>query len=251
MIQATIATGFLGSNFRRGANEEAYRRSLHQHKTVQDRERRQKQDEARNDSAELGDLAATVVTAEQAETFRIELDAYQTATIEALEINREALDFARERLQATLAQAHTLEDGRRVFETEDGLRVFDEFGNELSPDVITPDQIPNHKPSWEYFSEGQTLVRELEAEQAELLDYQSDLDEAAERLDNGTLTGEEYDDLRADLRETAPDAVRAHIPGMEISEPTNPAPTAQTDLNLNLDAELANAIQPTVPGFTR
>lgn len=248
MMQAAALSGLLGSSFKRGANEEAYRRSLHQHKTVQDRERKQKQDEARNDTAELGDLAATVVTAEQAETFRIELDTYQTATIEALEINREALDFARERLQATLAQAHTLEDGRRVFETEDGRRVIDEFGNEVSPDVITPEEIPNGLIKAEQYLDERDTVLSLEAEQTELLEYQSDLDAAAERLDSGTLTGEEYDDLRADLRETAPDAVRTYIPGMEIAE-AEPAPN--TTLDLNLDAELANAIQPTVPGLGR
>ncbi|MEO0384190.1 MAG: hypothetical protein AAF234_11630 [Pseudomonadota bacterium] len=250
-MQAAALSGLLGSSFKRGANEEAYRRAMHQHKTVQDRERRQKQDEARNDSAELGDLAATVVTAEQAETFRIELDAYQTATIEALEINREALDFARERLQATLAQAHTLDDGRRVFESEDGLRVFDEFGNELSPEIITPEEIPDHHPQAETYFKQLTDVRALETEQQELLEYQSDLDDAAERLDSGDLAVPEYDELRETLRESAPDAVRAHIPDMETSEPTNAAPTTQTALDLNLDAELANAIQPTIPGLGR
>lgn len=248
MMQAVAVSSFLGSSFRRGANEEAYRRALHQHKTVQDRERRQKQDEARDDSAEFGDLAATVITAEQAETFRIELDTYHTATIEALEINREALDFARERLAETLERAHTLDDGRRVFETEDGQRVFDEFGNEVSPDLITPEEILDHHPKWEEYSERSDRVGELETEQSRLLEFQAELDEASERLDSGTLTVREFDDLRAELRDTAPDAVRAIIPGMEISEVE---PTANAALDLNLDSELANAIQAAVPCLGR
>lgn len=255
MIQATALTGTLGLSFKRGANEDAYRRARQQHRAAQERDRRQKESEARADAADFGDLAASVITIEQAETFRVELDAYQAATIEALQVNQQALELARERLSETLAQAHVLEDGRRVFETEDGLRVFDEFGNELSPDVITPDEIPNHKPSWEYYLEGQNLVRELEAEQTELLDYQADLDDAAERLDSGDLTVQEFDELRSSLRESAPDAVRARISGMEPreAEVTITIPSAAPNQNtaLNLDADLSNAIQPSIPGLGR
>lgn len=248
MMQSAALSGLLGSSFKRGANEEAYRRALHQHKTAQERERRQKQDEARNDTADLGDLAATMVTAEQAEVFRLELDAYQVATIEALEINREALDSARERLAETLEEAHTLDDGRRVFKSEDGLHVIDEFGNQVSSDIITPEEIPNSAPSAEEFLQQRLNVSALETQQTELLDYQSDLDDAVERLDSGKLTVSEYDDLRADLRDAAPEAVRAGIPGMEVTEAE---PSTNPTLDLNLDAELANAIQPSTPGFGR
>ncbi|MFN3171229.1 MAG: hypothetical protein ACE37E_11110 [Hyphomicrobiales bacterium] len=249
MMQALVTSGFLGSSFRRGANEEAYRRALHQHKTAQDRERRQKQDEARNDAAEFGDFATTVITDKQAATFQIELDTYQTATVEALEINREALDLAREQLAATLAEAYVLEDGRRVFETEDGLRVFDEFGNELSADTITPEEIPDQYPSWEHYLGRQQNVQTLEAEQTELLDFQTDLDAATDRLDSGDLTVDEYDELRAELRDAAPQSVNELLGRASVLE--NDATAPAPNIDLNLDADLAAAIQPSVPGLRR
>ena len=41
-----------------------------------------------------------------------------------------------------LAKAYVLDDGRRVFETADGARVYDEFGEFVPPEIIDPDLIP-------------------------------------------------------------------------------------------------------------
>jgi hypothetical protein len=241
MIQAAV-THDLGTSFRRGADEEAYRRALRNHQAVRERDR--KRDEARNDAEEIGDFAGAVISVEQAETLRLELETYQTATVEALLENEQALEHVQQQLEALMRDAHVLEDGRRVFKTEDGTRVFDEFGQELDAEAITPDDIDDQRPRWESVSALNEQREALQLERSQLLGYQNDLDEVAERLDSGEMTLREYDELRETLRQSAPDAVRARIPGMEVSDK---APTVQD--SFNLDAELAAAIQPTAPSL--
>ena len=150
---AGAMTGYLEATFRRGADREAHRRAVLQHRENQERERKQKQDEHRNDASDMVDLAAAMITTEQADTFRAELDAYDAATIDALFANETALDAINDKLAAVLLQAHVLEDGRRVFKTEDGTQVFDEFGHEVDADTLSPDEISGNRPTWEQFSD--------------------------------------------------------------------------------------------------
>ncbi len=247
-MQAAL-TGLLGSSFKRGADAEAYRRTVLHHQAERERERKARKEDARNDSAEIADIGGMAITAVQAETFRVELETYQTATIEALELNREALDLARTQLARTLERAYVLEDGRRVFETEDGTKVFDESGNELSPDVITPDEIPDHHPGWETYLSDIDAVQKLEAEQTELLEFQADLDETAEQLDRGDMTVREFDDLREQLRENAPDSVRERL-GHDPLEQAAVPPSRDLAAPLNLDADLKAlpTPRPLIPG---
>lgn len=244
-----VVAGMLGASFRKGVNEDAYRRALWQHREQQDRERRQKQDEFRDDASDLIDIVATIITTEQAATLRLELNTYEVATIEALQANREALDLARERLAETLLRAHVLEDGRRVFKTQDGTQVFDEHGDELTADIITPEEIDDGRPTWEQFKAERDAVRALEAEQSELLEFQSELDAAAELLDSGKMTQNQFDEIRADLRRNAPDAVRAQFEGASID--VEREPFAERPADLDLDAELATVVRPTALGLDR
>ena len=241
-MQVAVA-GMLGVSFRKGVNEDAYRRAVWRHRDQQERERRQKQNEFREDASDLADIAAAIIATKQAAVFRLELEAYDAATVEALQMNQEALDLARERLLATLARAHVLEDGRRVFKTADGTQVFDEHGEELGVETIAPDEIADDRPTWEQFKAERDAVRALEAEQSELLHYQSELDAAAELLDSGEMTQDQFDEMRTSLRENAPEAVRARIHGASNDVEHQPS------INLDLDAELAIAIKPTAPGL--
>ena len=244
-----IAAHDLRSTFQRGVNEEAYRRLQWQHREQQDRERRQRQNEVDQSESDLLDMAAVVITVEQAEIFQSEIDTYQLATVEALEENRKALDRVRERLDSYMERAHRLEDGRRVFKTESGLQVFDEYGVELSADVISPDEIPDHLPRWEQVEEALNELERLEAEQAELLEYQADLDEAQELLDGGEMTQEQFDNLREQIAVDAPDAVKSRISGTDVSLESS-LPTATLSSDIDLDAQLAAMpiAKPLVPG---
>lgn len=246
-----VVAGALGQSFRKGANEEAHRRLLWQHREQQERDRRLKEERVDQADTDMIDLTSVIVTSEQADLFQAELDIYQTATVEALEENREAMELVRKRLDRILERAYKLEDGRRVFKTEDGTRVFDEFGVEVSSDVIAPNDIPDHLLRWEAARSAMNELEKLEREQTQLLDFQSDLDEAQDLLDSGKMTQEQFEERRQYLRDHAPDGVKAHAKGIDFENDDKPAVTNNAEPDIDLDDELAAlpTPQPSVPGL--
>ena len=131
-----------------------------------------------------------------------------------------------------LDRAHVLPDGRRVFETEDGQRVIDENGQEVSPDVITPEEIADSRPRAETYLEAWAEEQRLLSERDELIDYQREVDAARERLDDGTLTAQELQDLEATLEANMPAVLRetASTPGPAApDQPSQPETAADHD----------------------
>lgn len=238
-----IVAGSLGRAFR-GRTERAYHElALRQH--LAERERRERREELDSDAAELMDFALAIVSAADMDEFREELDSYDAATIAALQDNERDLMLVRQRLDEMLGRAHVLPDGRRVFKTEDGQRVFDENGNELATEEIHPDEIDDSKPRWEQYRAELEAFKALERERVELIDYQAKLDEARERLDRGEMSQEEFDGLRDDLKASMPEAVSAHVPGMEKTDraaSTEPAQAEELDLAADAVPSLAPKI---------
>lgn len=191
--------------------------------------------------AEAYEFAVAMISAADAAEFRIELDTYDTATIEALQVNECELVEARENVGKMLARAYVLPDGRRVFETEDGLRVFDEKGNELDASVITPGEIEDSHPKWEVYDRARQGVDGLEQQRTSILDYQAKLDDARERLDAGDLTRDEFDRLRADLKAEMPDAVRDQIPELADQKPEAKAEAPQMADKLDITDDMLPA----------
>ena len=122
-------------------------------------------------------------------------------------------------VEAMLAQAYVMEDGRRVFETEDGTQVFDEFGTEVGKDEIDPLQIDDSNPTWEAFSADLALEAYLNAQRADILEFQEKLDGAREQVAVGGISEVDLAELDADLLEAMPDTVKTHVAGLEVSEP--------------------------------
>jgi len=156
---------------------------------AQDRERREHlRREEQQDRADRVILEAALATFQQVGTFRVEIDDYGTKTVESLMENREAMELVQRRIDDMLGRAEVLPDGRRVFKTIDG-----------------------KQPKWEAFrAEKEARIR-LEAERQQLLDYQDRLDQARERLDAGDITQKELDALKAELKDTMPEAVRRKL----------------------------------------
>lgn len=213
MMQLLTAGG-LGREFRGSTDAAAYQKFFARQQEEQ-RSRRERNEELRNDDAAFMDAAMSVISTSEVASFKIELDLYDTATVTALQENEIELAAVRERMDNLLGQAHVLPDGRRVFKTQDGLRVFDENGIEIETKVIDPEMIADSRPHWEEYKPDFERSKELIAKQTELLDYQTKLDDARERLDTGDLSRKEFDTLREDLKADMPEAVRAHVPGME------------------------------------
>ncbi|MBI1290185.1 hypothetical protein GC173_02930 [bacterium] len=216
--------GILERAFRRNAGE-VYRREIARQQLVE-RDRRERREEIDKDETELMEFAVGMATVAEIDSFRIELDNYDTATVAALQLNERELLLVRERIDRLLAKAHVLPDGRRVFKTEDGLRVFDEHGAELSADIIDPQVIDDLRPRWEAFKPELDSLNTLLDQRAELLDYQSRLDEARERLDAGDLSRKEFEDLRTSIRDEMPEAVHEQVLAIDPDAPIAQKPQA-------------------------
>ena len=236
----------LSREFRSRA-ETAWRERLLRHYN-RERDRRKQLDLAEAETDELIDLVGSVLSCAEIATFRSELDAYDAATVSALQKNQLMLDETQERYSQLLNDAHLLPDGRRVFKSEDRVRVFDENGTSVDADVIHPDLIDDTRPSWETYQPVHRRVQELLRERQRLHTYQAQLDDARQRLDSETLDRDEFDSLREELRDSMPDSVReeiGHIEGTPVhsegSTHGRETPPSATAEKLELDPTMLPA----------
>lgn len=200
---------------------------------IKARQQKQRADEeARQD--DMLDFSAGMILATQMqiETFQQNLDKYDAATIQALELNQQQIDeiteqllIVRARIQDKLQSAYVMEDGRRVFLTEDRSQAFDEHGNQVSPDELDYDLVDPSNPTWESYSadveQGDKLegsLDKLKTEREEILNYQEKLDHARERSEADDFTKDELEELEKDLEESMPDAVAKQLPDYEPSQ---------------------------------
>ncbi|MFN3226814.1 MAG: hypothetical protein ACE360_11265 [Hyphomicrobiales bacterium] len=202
-----IASGAIWSKL---GKIEAGRRRLHQERQQRDEKKRADAREAESDFADLAVPFVQATTA-QIEAFTDQLDRYDAATVAALHQNDIELELVRERLEDMLLRAHVLEDGRRVFRTEDGTKVFDEFGAEVAPEIIEPDAIDPSAPTWEEYWADRERLTELTEERENLLDYQERLDEARDQVTDGDITTDELDALSDELGNLMPARVQAEL----------------------------------------
>ncbi len=234
-----VVAGALGREF--GRRSDVLRQQHLMHQQREEKDRKARTDRADNEFSEFADAALLVVSSDEITSFRSELDSYDAATIAALNENRIALERVQERMEVLLDQAHVLPDGRRVFKTENGTQVFDEFGHEVDPAVIDPDQIDNSRPHWESYEPHFVAKIRLLNEQTKLFDYQEKLDDARERLDTGKITRAEYEELQADIRDSAPERVREHLPDSLRSKeaaPDQPAASPAKAEELDITADM-------------
>ncbi|GEM_PF-1315335 len=196
-------------------------------KARQDTQRRDDIVERKEDN--FAALASEVVMATQMQIreFEIKLDSYDQAIVTALMENEERLEAidlqlidVRADLQNLLSQAHVMDDGRRVFKSEDGSFVIDEHGEDVTQDEIDFEMIsgPTAEAYLTKLTEEQTLTEQradVVAEKAEIIEFQERNDAAREQIEDGSAPADVLADLDADLLEFMPEAVRAHVDGME------------------------------------
>lgn len=170
---------------------------------------------------DIADLAVSAVLATEVEiaTFHEELDAYRAATVESLLENEQRLTEVRARLDSMLAQAYVLPDGRRVFKTRDGLRVFDEDGHEVGPDVIDPDMIDDWRPPADDYVGTLKLHRDLLDDRDRNLDLLDHIDAMDDRTKDGDLTVDDLADMRAELEALASDDINGRVLGDGFKPP--------------------------------
>lgn len=163
------------------------------------------------------------------------LETHQSAVIDALLENQERLDKADERLQQLLSEAYVLPDGRRVFKSENGITVIDEYGDGVSADELDPHMIDDRYPTAETWLAAKEHHRKLSAEREELLDYQDRLDQAQQLIDQGDLNEEDFDDLDALMNDDVPNAVRQRLPSLDPAyvNASQPDPGFANDFDLD------------------
>ena len=196
------------------------------------RNQRQKKDarleQTEDNTASFANAAAVVVPASQERiaTFETDLTLYETVTVEALMENAHQMDIVQAQLDALLDHAHVMDDGRRVFRTQDGTQVFDEFGQEVSGDIFNPATIPDDRPYWEEFSPLFLEHNALNLERQDLLAYQDRLDAARDAVAEGDISTADLEALETSLANDMPDTIRRLLP---TNHPTAQAEaTAQT-----------------------
>jgi len=184
----------------------------------------QEQNELKQEKAEdeFFDLAASVILADpiEVEAFKADLDTYDALTIEAIMENREILEALYLEQDAALENAYQLDDGTYVFKSEDGIRVFDKEGKQLSAEIADPNQIPDHHTTHEAWQDIRNKIHKHEIIDQKLLDYQEKLDTTRERLDDGELTQDEFDELKDGIKNDMPIEVRRKLPDYDPSQET-------------------------------
>lgn len=214
----------LGQVFRDSAEHE--RVLLAQRTRRRDKERARDKDA--QDDTTANDLVSALEQVVQIREMERRLDALEEQVTEALIENDRRLDQIKERLDFMLSQAVVLPDGRRVFKTEDGTQVFDEHGQEVAPDVVSPDSIPDDRPKWEVFEKGLQERDALLDQREQLLDLQQDIDAAREASENGTLDMSDLDALEAEF---------GVIRDAEIDPAASPGIVAQADAMPSADTK--------------
>ena len=178
-----------------------------------DRKKHALREREEKDERERLEQLVVEATAAQVAAFQDTLDGYDTATVRALMDNQNALDAVRDRREAMETAAHRLPDGRIVFKTEDGKRVFDRDGVQLSHDLVHPDAVPDSAPRWEAIKALRDSENGLLRDRDKLDEFQHRLNETREAVDKGHVSADALARMDADLKKAMPDSVREQLPG--------------------------------------
>jgi hypothetical protein len=215
------------AEFARSTEAERYR-EISRRAKEEIRKRDRDDEKGGRDHEVLEHLGAMVVMATEAELteFSQALVVYETATYEALIENESELDKTRLRLDEIYQKAYVLPDGRRLFESEDGLHVFDEHGLELGASDITPEEIEDWRPRAEVWRAEVDTVNGLLEERQQIINFQDAVRDARQRVEDGDRTKQELEDLKASLAEQIPDRVEGLLPDVQrpATEPAYPTP---------------------------
>ena len=243
--------------WRNKVQAEHSRHRQEQHNRTQKQKRDERTEQTEDNTTSFANAAAVVVPASQKQimAFDANLTLYETATVEALMDNARQLENVQAQMDALLAQAHVMDDGRRVFRTEDGTQVFDEFGQEVVREEINPETIPDTAPQWEVFNTLRIQGAALELERQELLACQDRLDAARDTIAEGNITEAALEALETSLANDMPDAIRRHLPinhpaaqiGAEAGIATPPTP-AQATPQANPSLQGLEGFAPTIGG---
>lgn len=169
--------------------------------------------------------AAIEATAESLAQFEEQLTHYEKLTVEQITALQDKLVQLAEVRAELFENAHMLPDGRRVFKTEDGQSVFDEYGVQLSREEIDPALISDEKTRWEAILRIDATIAQTQQQLDEVFEFQDELDGMRDRYNEGDLTAGELEDLEQRLERSVPTSIRIRQTALEAGgEPTRVTP---------------------------
>jgi len=190
-----------------GIRRSEWQRLRRHHFQRQKEQKRKEEKELAEEDFEALTSAIAVASNIEITQFHAKLDKYDTAIVTALMENQEKLDLINLKISEMLEKAYVLEDGRRVFKTQDGTQVFDEHGAELLNEDFDPNLISDSKPTWEEYSSAVEVRDSLNQERTEILEYQQKVDEARVKSAEEEFTVQELEVLDMELLEAMPVSV--------------------------------------------
>ena len=207
-------------------------RALHSEDLRKEREKwfivardQREQQELKADKSEEAfmEFAASIILATEIEVqeFQAKLDTYDEATVKALMENTKALESINEKIQENLNYAYVMDDGTRVYKSEDGTWGVNEHGQRFDGNIHDMETIPSTKVTAEEAEADFNSRDMLQRERAEILEYQEKLDNARERPNSDDFTKEELDELDNELEAEMPMAVKRQMPNYDPSQETN------------------------------
>jgi len=206
-------------------------RALHSENLSKEREKwfivardQREQQELKEDKSEEAfmEFAASIILATEIEVqeFQAKLDVYDEATVKALMENTKALEAINEKIQENLKHAHTLEDGTRVYKSEDGTWGINEYGQRFDAKTHDLETIPSTKVTAEEAETDFKTRDTLQRERTEILEFQEKSDYARERSNLDDFSKEELDELDKELEAEMPMAVKRQMPDYVPSQET-------------------------------
>ncbi len=197
-----------------------FNRKADEQRRRQARDQQRRKREQREDKADaMCDALVQLASSSQRAFWEERIERLETATVAALLDNDARLRRAQQTLRDLENRAFVLPDGRRVYRTQVGDRVYDEQGNAIPASELDPRAISPERPDWNAHRIIKAEHNAALAERQELLDYQAKLDQARNTLDDRNLTADALEDLGADLESSMPAAVRQQMAEMDGAEP--------------------------------
>ncbi|MEM0987350.1 MAG: hypothetical protein AAGK00_00615 [Pseudomonadota bacterium] len=147
------------------------------------------------------------------------------ATDTAIELALKAQTVAHNHLTGLNDKANRLPDGSKAFKTADG-RVVDEHGRDVGHDDAAGVVWRDGAPTWEEYKAAKDAAAEADARLFALYDYQTDLAETRERLEN-----EDEPVMRGQMEE---ERERLERDGPDLSQSANTVPVKTPNSGNNL-----------------
>ncbi len=214
--------------------------------------------EEASENATVTAIGVSVIMASEIQiaAFDAKLDIYDEATTAALmdnQIEYEALQRRlieiEARLEGIWQYANTMADGSRVFLNEARTQAYDEFGKPVSDEEYSYDQFPpDHFPVDDFLSDlkargaAHDAMRNNRQERDKIHEFDDLKDRLREELAQGGLSEDRLNEMDAELLDTMPPSVKAHVPGLDTADN---APAAKTAFTATAKPEAVNpAIAP-------